>query len=98
MILLSPDANQANFKHMADTVCSIPLFFCFLCSSGAWNAIFQHVSKFGRNLAGTGVYQKDLRVLGAKVGRLSVQRMISECFFVPRIPLLIAGYTTLEWR
>ena len=43
MILLSPDANQANFKHMAATVCSIPLFFCFLCSSGAWNTIFQHV-------------------------------------------------------
>lgn len=43
MILLSPDANQANFKNMAATVCSIPLFFCFLCSSGAWNTIFQHV-------------------------------------------------------
>lgn len=27
MILLSPDANQANFKNMAATVCSIPLFF-----------------------------------------------------------------------
>ena len=72
---------------------SLCFIFCFPLLQ--WNTIFP-CFKFGQTLAGTGVYQKDLRVFGAKVGRLSVQRFFM--FFLPRVPLLIGGYTTLEWR
>lgn len=53
---------------MAATVCSIPLFFLFPLLQWCLEHDFPTCFKFGRSLAGTGVYQKDLRVLGAKVG------------------------------
>ena len=40
------------------------------------------------------MYQKDLRVFGAKVGCLSVQCVISECFFY----VFFASGSTSDWR
>lgn len=69
------------------------IFFVFLCSSGTR---FSHVSNLVKLLQERECTKKICGFLEPRWDASLYDVFL--CFFLPRVPLLIGGYTTLEWR